>query len=249
MKNSKINFSVYNTEQYKRIIASPSQSQAYFERFHKPIIESLILKFGPPVKLIDVACGFAHELEFLKNDSRVRLTGMDISQKMLVEAKKSIPHGVFKQADVAKARPPSNSFHGAILVNAMIYANCVENMGMYAYSSLVDGGMAAINFRDARNPSNIPFFEDCIRCGCKDIIVPLEVNGMHFKLRVMDYTQRKDINRNLGQQAYFQSRHDMEGFLSLIGFSLVSHGTYTYESSENKNNVADVYTLSKMQNK
>ena len=247
MKTSNINFGIYNPEQYKKIIASPSQSQAYFERFHMPMVESLILKFGDRVRVIGVACGFAHELEFLKDDKRVMIAGIDKSRKMLAEARKNVPNGFFKYADVTKSAPMPASFEGAILVNAMIYANSMEKMGTYAYSSLVEGGMATINFRDSRKPENIPFFEDCVKCGCQDIIVPLEVDGRHFKLRVMDYTKRKDINRNLGQQAYFQSRQDIEDFLTIIGFEISSHGIYTYKSSENERNVTDVYSLAKRQ--
>jgi hypothetical protein len=164
---------------------------------------------------------------------------------MLARAKKNVPFGDFMRADVAKSRPFSGLFHGFIMVNAMIY--CPGKMGKYAYSSLADGGMGTMNFRDSGNPSNAPFFEDCVRKGCLDIRFGLEVNGRRFTLRAMDYSQRKDIFRNLGQQAYFQSRQEIEDFLSLIGFEAISHGAYSYKSPENEHNVTDVYTLEKRQ--
>ncbi|MCX6770925.1 MAG: methyltransferase domain-containing protein [Candidatus Micrarchaeota archaeon] len=245
MKKSKIDFSVYTHRQYKYVISSPSQSQVYFNSFHKPMVESLLLKFRAPIRLLSAACGFGDELEFFKGDGRVVLTGIDISRKMLAVARKNIPNGTFKCVNLSKSRPKENSFEGAIAVNAMIYSDSMVKIGTYMHSSLVEGGMATINFRDSRKPENIPFFEDCIRNGCQDIVVPMVVNKNRFLLRVMDFTSRKDTNSNLGQQAFFQSCRDMEGFLSLIGFEIVSHETYTYESSENKNNSTEVYSLVK----
>jgi len=207
------------------------------------MIEQLIKKLGAPIKLLDVACGFGHELEFLKDDKRVLITGVDISKEVLSVAKENVPNGIFKVVDVSKNRPQANAFEAVIAVNAMIY--CIDKMGVYAYDSLAGKGMATVNFRDAKRAENDPFFEDCIKKGCRDITEPLEVKGKHFSLRVMDYTQRKDINRNLGKQAYFQGRQDIENFLTLVGFEIVSRGTYTYKSSENKYNMTEVYTLKK----
>lgn len=234
-------FGAYSRKEGYKTIYSPSQYPDYSKRFHEPMIEQLVRLFGAPIRLLDVACGAGDELVHISNDKRILITGVDISREMLAVARVNVPSGTFREADVCKDQPEANAFQGAIAVNAMI--SCPDKMLSYAYKALVGGGMAVVNFRDAGRAENTPFFHSCDDRGCLDYDITLEVNGKHFSLRVMDYTQRADKPKNLVKQVYFQNQQDIEDLLSLTGFEIVSHGTYTYESPENEHNVTDVYTL------
>ncbi|MFA6213902.1 MAG: class I SAM-dependent methyltransferase [Candidatus Micrarchaeia archaeon] len=243
MKGIKPNFGAFDQSQYRNRAGTPSHDIEYFNKFHRPLIDKLGQKFGAPLRVLSIACGYGHELEFFKDDARLRITGIDMSKDMIEDDRKRFPGMEFAIVDVSRKRPPTEAFEGAIGVNAMIY--CPDKMGNYAFRSIRPGGLAVINFTDASREENRPYFEACKQRGTIDEKMTLEVKGKKFELLVMDYTKREDICKNAGKQMFFTGRRCIEDFLGIVGFEIVLHGKYVYGTLGYNGILMDVYTLAK----
>lgn len=241
------NFNRIPEEAYVSAINTPSRDPRYFEAFHKPLVQRAINRNGgKPISLVDVACGYAHELDFLRDNLDVELWGADIADKVLEEARKRIPNAHFLQHD---ARSPDLPFEPgsmdiAIAVNAMTYTP--DKILEFIYRSLKGDGEAAVNFRDASNPKNKAFYDYNTARGAKVYDITVALNRRNFEMTMIDYREMDDeVLKNLDRQVFFKSIQDMEDLIGLIGFIIVEHNTFSFPSPANPENMMDVYTLKK----
>ena len=95
------NFSMLSEGEYIHSINTPSMSVLYFNNFHAPLVERALKRNDiHQISLVDIACGYAHELDFLKDNPNVNLFGVDISDIVLAEARKRLPNARLLQHDV-----------------------------------------------------------------------------------------------------------------------------------------------------
>lgn len=233
--------------EFDKKINTPSSDLEYFNKFHKPLVERAIKRNKEnPINLLDVACGYCHELNFLKDNEKVILWGLDISDKVLSVARKNLPRAKLITYDVRKDSLPFElgSMDVAIAVNAVVY--CPDHMLKTLYDAIKKDGEVALNFRDYKNPYNRPFYQYYLDDGGEVYDQILKVGNQEFILKVLDYRKYRDKTiRNLDRQAYFQGRNDIERFIRTMGFEIVEHQPFNFKSPVNPDNQMDVYLLRK----
>ena len=242
-----------DAQAYRETINTPARNPEYFARFHKPMVERAKQKFGTPVHVLDIACGPAFELDFLKDDKDLRLIASDISPKILEEARSRIGNNaVFFEMDARSPELRLNSIEAGILVNAVIYIP--DKMLETMFKALRPGGECAVNFRLYDNPYNRPLFDHHVQRNGKIIDQELNVKGRTepFRMKTLDHAERitedgtpDEKIRGLGQQTYFQSIADVEELIRLIGFEIVEHSKFNFASPANPDNQIDVFILRK----
>ncbi len=236
-------YSVFSRGDYERKINSPSKSEAYFKKFHLPLLEHSSQHRDRPI-VLDVACGHAHEMAFF-DPSQAVLIGVDLSGPTLVAAKRRLPEVSFIQADVRDFKLP-NCADVAIAVNAVVYVP--DLMVSTLADSLTNHGRAAVNFRNMNNPHNKPFYDHYLRDGASMSPLILKVEGEEFTLQVLDYRGCGDKKiRSLDRQMYFQSVDDIVRFLEISGLRIISHTPFHFSSPVNPDNEIDVFTLERQQ--
>jgi len=227
------------------ILSSPSGIPDYFHNFHKPLVERALLRNGGnPINLLDVACGYCHELEFLIDNEDVRLFGLDISEEILRNLKiMGLTNTHLIASDVSKGSPiKEESVDAVIAVNAMAYVP--EHMLKVIYDSLKKGGEAVVNFYDF--DKNRSFFKYHKRHGANISNDNLVIDDQSFSLKILDLSEYDDeMIRKLGRQLFFQGRGDIESLIKIIGFEIGDHLAFNYSSTANSNNETDVYLLRK----
>jgi hypothetical protein len=237
-----LKFSVSPNRDHARKINSPSRSPEYFRRFHKPLVEE-VLSMKESAVVLDVACGHAHELKFFE-DPRLVIFGVDVSQPTLDSARRDLPSVIFMHADVRHGAFLSNTIDIGIAVNAVVYVP--DAMLGFLRASLVTGGRAAVNFRDASNPLNKPFFDHFLVDGGSVSLSVLKVAREEFQLRVLDYNLCNDMEvRNLGRQVFLQSVDDMVRLMDTVGLNVISHEQFRFASPANPENELDVFIVEK----
>ncbi len=65
-------------------------------RYHTPVLREIVANKN--TKILDIGCGTGELL--LQLQGKARLSGIDISEKMLTIARKKLPHAVLKKAEV-----------------------------------------------------------------------------------------------------------------------------------------------------
>ena len=233
--------------EYTSKINTPSKYPLYFDRFHKPLVDrALERNRGQPISLVGIACGYGHELDFLKDRRDVNLWGIDISDTVLIEARKRLPNAQLLNHDVRNGQLPykSESMDAAIAVNAVVYSP--EDMLRTMHQSLKPNREAVVNFRNFNNEYNHPFYEHYLSDGATITDQELRIGKESFILKVLDYrTCRDEKMRSLDRQVYFQSTDDIERFIKTVEFEIVAHDTFHFKSPVNPNNEMDVYTIRK----
>lgn len=245
-----------NTEKYHERINTPAKSPEYFERFHKPMIERVKARFPErPITVLDIACGPASELDFLKDDTDVRVIASDISPDILPEVKKRLREdSLLFAADASHSPIKNESIEAGMLVNAVVYVP--DKMLETMHSALKSGGECAVNFRIFSNEHNHAFYEYYTARGGVILENELRVQDgdtwKTFPLKVLDYrnyTGADDADtkqiRQLGQQSYFVSAADAEELARIKGFEVIEHSLFNFASPVNKNNQVDVFVLKK----
>ncbi len=244
MNKIKPQYDSFSRGQYEKKINSPSKNPEYFWRFHAPLVERA-LQIGRTARpvLIDVACGHANELMFF-DTSKLSIIGLDISSRSLLSAKKELPQVRFLQADVREGTPLPMAADIAIAVNAVVYAP--GSMLSAIRESLVPWGRAAVNFRNAENALNKPFYEFYLKDNASIGEIRLAHGSEEFTLTELDYRECGDEKiRSLDRQIYFRSVDDMVRFIEATGLKVVSHDTFHFPSPSNPDNEIDVFTLEK----
>lgn len=244
---TRIEYGDIPTSEFLSLVSTPAANEDYFRTFHKPLVKRAIARNGGrPIKLLDVACGYGYELDFLREDDNVILFGIDISEKVLEETRKRFPKATFNAHDVRKKDLPfePESMDAAIAVNAMAYVP--EHTLKVIYIALKQGSEAVVNFYDFTNPSNTPFFDYHLKRGARMEDIVKDIDGQQFAVKVLDLRQYDDERvRPLGRQMFFNGTADMEILIRTIGFEIVDRCLFRYESTANPHNVTDVFLLRK----
>lgn len=246
MKNNiNSNFDRIPEEAYKARINTPSRSRAYFESFHLPLVNKAVSRNGgTPINMLDVACGYCHELDFLADNPSVRLFGIDIAEDVLNSARRRLPKAKLITADVRNYPKTEEPMDVAIGVNAVVYHP--QHMLRVMHDSLKGNGEAAVNFRDFNNPLNRQFYRYYLSCGATLNDETATLAGQSFALKVLDYRQCADaLIKNLDRQMYLQGRDDIERLIRHAGFEATGHEAFRFSSPANPENEMDVYTLRK----
>ncbi len=245
-----------DADSYARKINTPAKSPEYFQRFHKPLIERAKQRFGTPIRVLDIACGPASELEFLVDDPDVQLLATDISPKILAEAKQRIGERVKFFVSDAGAGVEPGSVEAGILMNAVVYVPVAMLRNMH--EALRPGGECAVNFRIFSNEHNLPFYDFCEQQGTvildKQLIIETGQTPRSFSVKVLDYANfRKEDGepdleiQQLGQQTYFKTVKDATEIIRIAGFETVEHSLFNFASPMNVNNQVDVFIVQKPQ--
>jgi len=239
------------TEQdYTSRINTPAKSREYFETFHKPLVdEAKAASEDGKARVVDIACGPAHELDFLKDDPDVVLYGVDLSIGQLIEGSRERLRGVHLVAGDVTNFPFKEGFADVgIALNAMIYKPA--EMLKALKHSLRPGGKGAVNFRNFSNPNNQAFYDFYLRQGGQiydeELVVRIGEREEKFNLKVVDYRNCADEKiRSLDRQVYFTSEEDIERLIRFVGLEISSHSKFSFASPANPNNEINVYTLRK----
>lgn len=242
-------------ERYREKINTPAKSSEYFNLFNKPIIERAKEKFGSNITMLDIACGPADELDFIKNDPNIKIIATDISPDILSSVKEKLGNDALIFAnDSSLSAIKDNVAEVGMLVNALIYVP--DKMLKTMYDALKQGGECSVNFRVFGNEHNNAFYNYYREHQGK--IIDQELNILvpggkkRFFVKVLDYTEcvnddgsPDEAIRHLGQQTYFQSTEDIKELIKLIGFEEVEHSQFQFSSPVNPKNEIDVYILRK----
>lgn len=252
-KDAGPNFGVFTPEDYISKINTPAQNPEYFKRFHLPLIKNA-KKNSPDGKitLLDVACGYAFELDPLRDDPAITLLGIDIARDVLAGTRKRFGanRSLFVQADVEDPPLAENVADAGIALNAVGYKP--EHVLGTLYRALKPGRRCAVNFRVYGNPYNQAFYDYYRERGATLSDQELDFHGLKFRLTVLNYATYRGENekdteqiRNLDRQVYFQSVKDIKKLVKAVGFKIVKHNKFHFASTANPDNEIDVYTLQK----
>src|SRR3989338_1624035 len=237
-------YRAFSESSYVDRINSPSRSDTYFHKFHRPLIEEA-KKTAGTVKVLDLACGHGHEMDFLSTDPSVQLYGMDISTETLRSSTRKRLGGAHLIAgDPGHSPIADNSMDVGIAVNAVVYKP--DQMLKTLFSALKPGGRCSVNFRVFSNKHNERFYDYYLERGCTLTDQELLAGGKTFILKVLDYRNcTEEVYRNLDRQGYFQSTADIERLALTIGFEVDRHQYFHFASPVNQDNEVDVYWFKK----
>ncbi len=246
----KPNYGGLSEADYTDRINTPAKNPEYHERFHKPLIDEAKAK-GEDRKatVLDIACGHAHELDFIEGDPDIQLVAVDLSHETLAQStRKRLKNALIACADVEHFPFEEGFADVGILLNALQYKP--DKMLQAMYDSLKPGSKCVVNFRIHGNPHNDKFYTYYLDRGGKLTDRTLEVETAdgtsEFNLKSLDYTGCKDEKiRHLVKQVYFQSLDDAERLIGLIGFRIISQQPFNFSSPANSNNQINVFTLQK----
>ena len=243
MKVYRPNFDAFSREDYANHIISPAKNPEYFNRFHGPMVDALVNRFGSPVKILSLACGYGDELAFFEKDRRVKLTGLDISNEMIAKNRELFPGMEFAVVDVAVEKPKKGAFEGLVAVNATPY--CPDKMCGYAFRALRRGGRAAMNFYTVSNEKNTCILSEIQKLGAVMRRISLRVRGKEFPMLEVDNSGRKTITKEVGTQLWFATQKNIEDLLSLIGFKIVLHQSFDVDDGSKIVASTETYILEK----
>jgi SAM-dependent methyltransferase len=231
---------------YIKKINSPSNNPAYYEQFHKPIIEGKIISSeNGKIKILDIACGYGNEIKFFSERKDVEIQCVDISPKAINQIKNRFPQITAHVSDVRNEIPiKQESIDVAMLVNAMIYSPVA--MLKTAKESLKKGGKLVVNFKDSKNPDNQKHYQYYLDRGGVMVDKRFKFNGRYFDMKEMDYTNCNDESIHyLGKQIYFQGTQNIERFIRSAEFKINNHHSFYFNSLTSPRNQVDVYCLEK----
>ena len=248
MIDAQSHYELLGEKGYVSMINTPSKDPAYYEMFHKPLLERAKARTqNMPISLVDVACGYCHELDFIQADKDIEVWGVDISNKVLDEARRRLPQARLVEHDVRRDKLPyqEGSIDAAIAVNAVVYSP--QDMLNFIFRSLKPGGEAVVNFRNSSNPFNAPFYNHYVSDGATIKEEEVMVGNEKFTLKVLDCNTCKDEKiKALDKQVYFQNESDIERFIRTMGFNMANHQKFHFKSPVNPDNEMDVYTIAKL---
>jgi len=153
-------FGAMSAEQYRAKINTPAKNPLYFKQFHLPIITRAKKRtgIGNLIRLLDIACGPADELDFFKDDPDIKIVATDISRKILLSVKQKLGEkSIVFAADVVHTALRENSMDAGILVNAVVYEP--DKMLETMHKALKPRGECSVNFRAFNNEHNRAFYE------------------------------------------------------------------------------------------
>jgi hypothetical protein len=243
---------------YAARINTPAKNPYYFELFHLPVIENAFDRsVGPKIiTLLDIACGPAFELGFVKDHPAIDIIATDISPDIMPEVRDRLGSRALVFASDASHRATQTEVADVgMIVNAMIYVpdKMLESMA----AALKPAGECVVNFRNFSNPYNKDFYDYYTQRGGvildRKIETGIDEDRKHtFEVKVLDYTECVDdegkpdtVIRQLGQQLYFTSREDMTRMIESTGLAIVSRKSFDFSSPVNSHNQIDVFTLQK----
>ncbi len=248
-------FQNMNPDAYRARVNTPAKNPEYFRKFHQLIIDRAKVKFGIPIRVLDIACGPADELDFIKGDKDVQIIATDISPAILssVKAKLGDRAEIFA-SDSSFPAIRENIAEVGMLVNAMIYVP--DKMLSAMHRGLKQGGECAVNFRIFSNPNNKVFYDYYIKRGGKildrELVIETAEGPKTLQVKVLDYTECLNddgtpdiIIRQLAQQMYFQSVDDVKELIKITGFEELDHSKFDFASPVNPNNQVDVFIIKK----
>jgi SAM-dependent methyltransferase len=249
-------YNVLSPADYLNKINTPAKDPEYFRRFHQPLIEEAKREArGNVIRVLDVACGFAFELDFVKDDPQVQIVGVDLAGEVLHQARARFSNAVntpiFIQADVQTLSFAVESIDVGIAVNAFSYKP-YEVLAML-YSSLKRGSTCAMNFRVYGNTFNEAFFQNYVAEGAmledEELVINRKGNQRSFKLKALNYRNCSDEQtRKLDRQIFFCSLTDIKELIKTVGFEILENETFHFPSPKNPDNEMDVFTMKKPSN-
>ncbi len=239
---------------YREYIHTPSRNPEYFALFHKPLIDRAKARFGSPIRLLDIACGPADELDFIKDDKDVRIIATDISMEILPHVKEKLGDQAFVFAnDTAHNAIAENVADAGIMVNAMIYVP--DKMLLTMFKALKPGAECVMNIRvQANNESFRAAVAQVNGIVTEKKLKVQTPEGLKvFDIAVYDTSQiTKDDGspnlalRQMGQQIYFEKVEDVRELISLVGFIEKDHSQFKYEFPQKSFvNTVEVFVLQK----
>jgi len=74
-------------------------------------------------KVLDLGCGAGYPVARGLADRGFRVTGIDISRRMLARARKAVPEGTFLHRDMANPGLPARAFDGAVAMHSLFHVS------------------------------------------------------------------------------------------------------------------------------
>jgi ubiquinone/menaquinone biosynthesis C-methylase UbiE len=94
-----------------------------------PDIEALAQRLAPGSAILDVGCGSGYIASMLEKKG-FRVTGIDISTRMLELAKTNAPHATFLRMDMKKLEFPNESFDGITCLYSIFHVPRRYHLGI-----------------------------------------------------------------------------------------------------------------------
>lgn len=109
---------------------------------HRSLLKTLLDKYPPRYPLLDIACGTALLGELLGRNGE-GITGLDLTDAMLQQARNALPKGTFVQGRAEDLPFPDKSFKSVYVCSAIVYFTDVDAVLREAYRVLENGGFFA----------------------------------------------------------------------------------------------------------
>ena len=150
--------------------AYDAASDAYSRKFideleRKPFDRELLLEFskriGAGKAVLDIGCGPGHTTAKLASLG-VMATGVDISQKMIEQAKSSFPQSTFEVGDFLNLARKSSSIHGILAFYCIVHLASDQLVPAFSemHRVLEDGGVILLSFHVGSKVVHVENFLD-----------------------------------------------------------------------------------------
>lgn len=111
---------------------------------HRRLTSDLVRRYPPPEtgRVLDIACGTGLLTTYVPN--RHRVTGVDLTDAMLAQARSAFPESTFVQASAENLPFSDSTFACAYICSALPYFHDVPRAMSQAFRTLIPGGFLAL---------------------------------------------------------------------------------------------------------
>jgi len=110
-------------ESYDRVAAEYAEHY-YHELLHKPVDRELLARFAAQIKdcgeVCDMGCGPGHVARYLQDAGLARVSGLDLSPRMVEQAERLNPDIAFRVGDMLDLRLADGSLAGVVAFYAIV---------------------------------------------------------------------------------------------------------------------------------
>jgi ubiquinone/menaquinone biosynthesis C-methylase UbiE len=122
-----------------------------------PWLDAFAMHVPPGGRILDVGCGPGNFAAYLQKKG-FRLSGIDISPKMIEAAKKLVPKGTFEVMNCSKLTYADKSFDGTFVAYSLLHLTKEDAVAsiLEFHRTLVDGGVLSLMMKEGTGEHDLP---------------------------------------------------------------------------------------------